>query len=1201
MSLEVWQQEEWHGMARRGVWKKDPFTSKLEVNTEPGVERLRKITSRMPYLSEGLPHLAGHFHALNTIQELWCSSAGSARMAEFDTYTYDCAGVVCFSVADYNALDTSLEYPIFTIGSGPATPASVQFSIYLHYTSGSWYLYLANENTWFAVGTEPLVSGSWYWALGILDATGGEISLTYYKDGSAVAIETVNDTGYVDSSANFKEVSLGGSSHGDPTLLGGSISFASWSSTKVYPTPWVVNFERQGGNYDFVYYPFDPRKDWQPALIGDTTDYYHWRANPRYDAELSAGVGNSTLGGTGLRSANGKSYLLSLDGEQLFSKKTVFLFDYEVVSCQGKKTLLRTSDSSFSIALDTSIDAYIRWAPADPSAGADDLGGLAEGYYSAKLDWADWFAVEVDPINKDGENNIKLYTWTSATGSWTERTVTSGTVSGNGVLKNTSTELIFNESACAGQGVSGGVFVSDFRMISGDDDWTTNYTTATMASSVPAGLDVWLQHDDGATWPLAQNAKTLSQRHSVEQRDFAIAVTNRVNGKFQFKVNPYSSEWSWFGCPYTTNGMYPTVEDVLVDADGEASGTSNAYYFKDIVASAQKMIRSDGRPRISAVGEHRYIVGTSPLQYVSDVGRSIGWGPAEVDCHYYGTAAASATLDYKGELDWSGDYEVKVTHYNPITGDESNSYGPYRFTTDAAPSTTSPSYGNLGCALKLVANVWTQQNLSGQALRFYRYHSGDGAFYLEGQGSLGTVVYDSTEKRYYFPSTFTLALSDDDLSLQKELEYDNDSPPLHLFSTIWGSRAFYVDALIPSRVYFSKKYQLGAVPRTNVLWTDEGIGGDIVGFLPGMGGLLILRERSIWVIPEFASDDAAFIQPLIPDIGVVSGAAAVFSDSILWWASPGGIYSFDGNQVTNHSERLDGIDRSVFSECPAETTAYYDRTNWKVVFACAGAGISFDVRTGAAALVSAPETCATEVNSSDYSGPVFGAAGMVFKEVDGSNKSLTLDFNGNDISNNPGKLINAGTIYINFIDESTTYSAICGFTHTSINAASATYMTSGTHVGRTMTQANTALTSLWSLPIQAVSTPTAALFQAYHTAQVSLWINSFPMHYESQDLFLGRMADGRCYERIDFVTDETVADSAKASYTFESLVPSGASAMVASATTVWTYKQNVMQLPIRLRGNQARYTVYCDNFNSFPEIVSVGVHFRVSPPRGRKT
>lgn len=1201
MTMQVWQQEEWHGMARRGVEKKDPYTSKLEVNTQPGVDRLRKITARKTYLSSRLPCLAAKFDSVNSFYDLWCSSAGSATQVLCDLDKTDAAGVVCFCVKDYALLDTSFEYPLLSVGYGPNTTGSVAFGLYLHFDTDSWYV---GFHRWdgtirVAMGTVALVSGSWYWALGVIDSVGEKLSITYYKDGSGTPTETVDSSSYANTSLPGDSpypVTLGGGAYADPSLLGGAISFAALSSAGNYPTPWEVQFARSGGDYDFVFYPFNPSVGKHPALIGDTTDYYHWRPNPRYDADVVEDDVKSTLDGIGLRSNNGKSYLVNISGTELFGSRTVFLFDCDTTNIQGTQVLLRSSDSTFMISIDDSNDLSVRWAPANPAAGSAELGGLAEAFYDTG--WGDsvWLAVEVDPINQDGEENIRLYAF--AAGTWTEKTVTSGTVIGNGVLRNASTELVFCEASCVGNFRAGGLSVYDFRMISGDDAWATNHTTATMATSVPSGLDLWLQHDETARWPLIANVKTLNQAHSNEQTSFPIALSNRVNGRYDFKVNPYSADVAWDGCPYITNGMLASVKDIRSSADGTISGTTDAYYFEDIVSYAQKALRSTGKPAIGAVGNHSYIIGTAPLQYVSDKGNVVGWGPAEVDCHYYGTAAASATLDYKGDLDWSGDYRVLLTHYNPTTGDESNPYGPYRFTADVAPSTTAPAYGALGCALKLEAFVWTPQDLSKQEMRFYRYHAGDGTYYLEGRSALGTTTYDSTRKRYYRAATFTLSMSDDDLSLQKEIEYDNDSPPLHLFTTIWAGRAFYVDAVVPSRVYFSKQYQLGSVPRVNILWTDEGVGGDILGFLPGMGGLLVLRERSIWIIPEFATDDAAFIQALIPDIGCVSGAAAIFAEGILWWASPGGIYSFDGQQVMNHSERLRGIDRNVFKSAHEQTAVYYDRTNWKAVFTCSGSGISFDVRTGAASLVSAPESCATEVNTPAYSGPVFGADGMVWCEQKNANDSLSLTSAGDGCSYPIRQVTNPGSLYCHWIDGATTSSVLCGFTHTSVLAASAWVHTTG-HVGRTMTQSNTAYDSFWTKTIHAVSSPTAALVRTNQTAKTYLWVDSFPMYFRSQELFLGRMADGRIYERIDFVTDSEVTDSARATYTFNTLVPSGAATMSATATTVWTYKQNEFQLPIRLRGNQAYYTVYCDNNNSMPEIVSVGIHFRVSPPRGR--
>jgi hypothetical protein len=59
--LDVWEQEEWHGMARRGAAMRDPFSSRVEVNTEPGQDEIVRLTAREPFMSSQLASPAVYF------------------------------------------------------------------------------------------------------------------------------------------------------------------------------------------------------------------------------------------------------------------------------------------------------------------------------------------------------------------------------------------------------------------------------------------------------------------------------------------------------------------------------------------------------------------------------------------------------------------------------------------------------------------------------------------------------------------------------------------------------------------------------------------------------------------------------------------------------------------------------------------------------------------------------------------------------------------------------------------------------------------------------------------------------------------------------------------------------------------------------------------------------------------------------------
>jgi hypothetical protein len=186
------------------------------------------------------------------------------------------------------------------------------------------------------------------------------------------------------------------------------------------------------------------------------------------------------------------------------------------------------------------------------------------------------------------------------------------------------------------------------------------------------------------------------------------------------------------------------------------------------------------------------------------------------------------------------------------------------------------------------------------------------------------------------------------------------------------------------RFFYSKEYQVGNVPTTNFLWSDEGLTGDILGLTPGFGGLLVLKERSIWIIPYFATDEEAVCQQLIPDVGVVGGDAAVFVDGILYFASNDGLYIYNGQTTERISQYLNKAELVVWDHDPRSTRAYYDRRNFKVIFWNDGSFVSVDVRSGAIRLGASNDRCVTNISSVAYSGPVYGGTGGVFKEATGN-------------------------------------------------------------------------------------------------------------------------------------------------------------------------------------------------------------------------
>ncbi|MHA2064678.1 MAG: hypothetical protein ACXABY_09920, partial [Candidatus Thorarchaeota archaeon] len=679
-----------------------------------------------------------------------------------------------------------------------------------------------------------------------------------------------------------------------------------------------------------------------------------------------------------------------------------------------------------------------------------------------------------------------------------------------------------------------------------------------------------------------------------------------------YHKNPYQGLHGWDGCTDLTNGMLGRVESIAVDAVGSVSGATDSYFFVDTTAYPQKQLNSSAMPQIAAVGSHTYIAGSGPLQYIGATSRAVGWYRAEVDSHALSTSESTATLDMKGHLSWSTNYQYKITHYDPITGDESNPYGPFRFRTDTQPGSIPVDYGTAGCAFKVETKLYTPQNLAGQEVKYYRYHSGVGAYHLEGHSKVTDPVWSSAYDAFYWESNFIFSMTEDELQLKgSELQLDNDSPPLHTACTIWNGRAFYVDALRPSRVVFSKPFQFGSVPGANLLWTDEGTGGNILGFLPGFGGLLVLRESSIWIIPQFVTADQAFIQPLLPDTGCVSGAAAVFAEGVLWIASPGGIYSFNGSDPPfNHSERLDGLDWNVWDHSPRETRAYYDRKSWTIVFTCDGTGISIDVRSNATALISAPERIAIQCNTSDYRGPIFGSDGMVWRQfktsgTSPSNRTLSLDLGGTGVCDNQVVRLGATTFSAlnwHWTEEGNSGTVLCGRTATALSG-SAEWLTDTSEVGRSYTNYKRNGSDIWTVTLHDGDGGSGSFFRSTQGLLDWMSLDFTPMYYRSQDLYLGRYRGGRIYERMDLAFDTLGKEGHYTSVTcgvaFYALLPETATPQKTSAQGADLESNSDYQLPLRMRGHQCYYELLHEHDSELQPLNAIGIHFRVSKTRGR--
>jgi hypothetical protein len=308
--------------------------------------------------------------------------------------------------------------------------------------------------------------------------------------------------------------------------------------------------------------------------------------------------------------------------------------------------------------------------------------------------------------------------------------------------------------------------------------------------------------------------------------------------------------------------------------------------------------------------------------------------------------------------------------------------------------------------------------------------------------------------------------------------------------------------------------------------------------------------------------------------------------------------------VTNHSDRLGGVDRKVLNHAPRKTVAYYDRMNWRVVFICDGSGIALDVRTGAATLLAAPETCVVEAATQSYSGPLYGCEGMVYKEASG-NKGLTLDSSGAVSAETTGPVTAAGILGLQFnwhdMVSAHVGTAIVGFEIPDLNPTVQNFLDSTSAVGRMLLSRKTDKTELWAKIIHSVGETASATSYAMVRTEQSLgdeyYVDCLPLYYESQDLFLGPRAESRIHKKLDLVTGE-LTSTATADVALYSKIPGYATEQIATARTVLSEEKD-FNLHATLRGNQCRYVISSDAPENLAEIKAARVHFEPGRPRGR--
>lgn len=1004
--MQIFEQNDFRGMALRGAGQEDPYTSRMEINCESEEGSLNRVKGRQPYLTTQLHSPAVYFEDNNSFMACY-DGLGVPVSLPYSTTTFEVA--VCFkwdeaNLKTYGANTTRHIYGHYDTAFKAYTP--FELKAINTGTTNNWTLCteiatavgVSSVSSLNIVSTQTLSSGAWYW-VNVICPTISTSTVKSFINGATAALETMvtthTDRSALSAAISYQPMINGGNYAG--RLVNGAVAYVATGPVGSTPAPWTSKIARlQSGDPDVSFAIQDPTDAAYIARIGTAaSSSYSWNFIPEhYVSTCSVSTGTHLLNASGLSLNYQKQYTLNIENDTLFRQRTVFMALLD--SDPGTYTnIIRSEDSTFRIFAirsgGVSYNFHAIVAPSSPTAAiASTQYGrniFVTGNVSATGALSNhWIAVEFEPNISATIPNVNMFYYSAAT--WNSMMPSTTHARSLGIAPPESTRYIIGPSNF------GTTKIYDFRVIVGDDAWKAN-NTPTISNQ--EGLVSWLNCNKTNSVVNSINVKEFNTKDSNGLNDRLIAVSDRVDGKFRYRLDQASVNHKTTGCPYLSNSFCASVDDVLDAGDGDLRGITDAYCFKTSngvqESSPKTLSTSRNREKISNVGSNVFITNGSGIDIIGAKTRNTQFPTPIVNFFPEDDSfvEANSHLPDRGSIATSSVNKVKVTLYYPETGDESNPYGPFSFLMAAYVG-----------AYKSETQIYTPKDLNGLEVRFYRYVSGDGIYHLEGSSKLIAEKNDFIDLTsiwgFAWRVGFTHTLSDADLVLQPSLEDNDYHTPDSTHTTIYNNRGWYVDKYNPSRIYYSKKYYVGTVPTTNLLWTDEGITGDILGTLPGFGGLLILKERSIWAVPPFTTDEEAVTGQIIPNIGCVSGDAAVFVDGVLYWAATEGIFVYDGTTTTNVTKDINGLQKMVWDHDPRGTRAMYDGDNFKVVFWNDGSCISLDVRNGAIRLGASNDRCVASVSSITYSGPVYGGTGGVFKEATGNAGLLGLLDDGNSPS-----------------------------------------------------------------------------------------------------------------------------------------------------------------------------------------------------------
>lgn len=180
------------------------------------------------------------------------------------------------------------------------------------------------------------------------------------------------------------------------------------------------------------------------------------------------------------------------------------------------------------------------------------------------------------------------------------------------------------------------------------------------------------------------------------------------------------------------------------------------------------------------------------------------------------------------------------------------------------------------------------------ARNIYRTFGGGAIFFL-----LATIPDNVT-------TTYTDNVLDSDLG--REVEFDNDKPPILKYIETHKDRLFGVEAANPNRLRFSKQFRPEEWPILNSIDVSPDDGDMITAIVDFFDQLVIFKRQSIYILSGNNETDFVLQRAQTDSrVGALSNRTAVVLDNVVAFLSERGIYAFDGLRTQYISQALEGL------------------------------------------------------------------------------------------------------------------------------------------------------------------------------------------------------------------------------------------------------------------------------------------------------